>query len=327
MGSKHFYGIDWIRGIAAVGIVGCHLDLSGMTAGALWLKRFTDLNVGVFAVIAGFFAVGSMVRSVSWGEFVRRKCGRLLLPYVCFTVFYVSIDYVFDALTGATHTFQPLSGSYWESVVFRGGGAAHLWFLIALFYAQAVFYPIVRWGRHLPIALVTGGGMAIGLAIVAVCPRVGGFVGFYLLRLVGFFAMGASLWFARGWLCELPVRWALLACGGGVAIIAVWGKLSFVWESVLILPMVVLGLCWQPATERVRQVGAYLGGLSFGVYLMHVVFAIALREAVKMLGLHGTAWVYAGVWLFAGGLTIGAVICVRWVSWRWPLVNAVVPVR
>ena len=325
--GKHFYGIDWIRGIAAIGIVGCHLDLVGLTAGALWLKRFTDLNVGVFAVIAGFFAAGSMARSVSWRDFVGRKCGRLLLPYLCFTVFYVGIDYVFDVLTGATHTFQQWRWGYWESVVFRGGGAAHLWFLIALFYAQAVFYPLVRWMGRLPPVIATIGGLLIGLAIVAFGPLAGGFVGFYLLRLVGFFLIGAALWYMRERLCALPARWALAACGCGAAIIAVWGKLSFIGECVLILPMVVLGLCWQPASERVRRVGAYLGGISFGVYLIHVGFTIALREVVKALGLPGTAWVYAADWVLAAGLAIVAAACVRWVSWRLPWINRLLPVR
>lgn len=325
--SRHFYGIDWIRGIAAVGIVGCHLDLPGMTEGAWWLKRFTDLNVGVFAVIAGFFAAGSMLRSASWREFVEHKCGRLLIPYACFSVFYITIDYVFDSLTGAIHTFQPLKWEYLESVIFRGGGATHLWFLAVLLYAQTFFYPIVRWLERLPSAVATGGGMAIGMAVVAFGPLANGFVGYYLLRLFGFFLMGVALWYARGRLCVLPARWVLVTCGCGVAIIAVWGKLSFVEECVLILPMVTVGLCWQPTSERVRQIGVYLGGISFGVYLMHVVFTIALREVVKLLGLPGTAWIYALDWGLAAGLSIAAAMCVRWVSWRWPWVNRVVPVH
>ena len=91
--------------------------------------------------------------------------------------------------------------------------------------------------------------------------------------------------------------------------------------------MVAVGLCWQPTSERVRQIGVYLGGISFGVYLMHVVFTIALREVVKLLGLHGTAWGYALDWGLAAGLSIATAMCVRWVSWRWPWVNRVVPVR
>ena len=49
------YGIDLLRGIAAFGIVGCHLSLSPKTAAASWLLHFCDMNVAVFAVVAGYF--------------------------------------------------------------------------------------------------------------------------------------------------------------------------------------------------------------------------------------------------------------------------------
>ena len=65
----------------------------------------------------------------------------------------------------------------------------------------------------------------------------------------------------------------------------------------------------------------------FGVYLIHVGFTIALREVVKALGLPGTAWVYAADWVLAAGLAIVAAACVRWVSWRLPWINRLLPVR
>lgn len=46
-------GLDFLRGIAAFGIFGCHLSLSPRTAGGGWATCLCDFNVGVFAVIAG----------------------------------------------------------------------------------------------------------------------------------------------------------------------------------------------------------------------------------------------------------------------------------
>ena len=44
--QERYSGFDWLRVVAAIGIVGCHLALPNMTSGALWIKQFTDLNVG-----------------------------------------------------------------------------------------------------------------------------------------------------------------------------------------------------------------------------------------------------------------------------------------
>jgi len=54
--SRQWYcnGIDWLRGIAAFGIVGCHLNLAPTTAADTLLRHFCDMNVGVFGCISGF---------------------------------------------------------------------------------------------------------------------------------------------------------------------------------------------------------------------------------------------------------------------------------
>ena len=49
------YAIDILRGIAAFGIVGCHLMLSPRTNAGSWVTHFCDMNVAVFAVLAGCF--------------------------------------------------------------------------------------------------------------------------------------------------------------------------------------------------------------------------------------------------------------------------------
>lgn len=81
--QERYVGFDWLRFIAAIGIVGCHLALPNMTDGAWWIKQFTDLNVGVFAAIAGFFMANSLQqKDVSFESFVGRRVKRLLVPIV-----------------------------------------------------------------------------------------------------------------------------------------------------------------------------------------------------------------------------------------------------
>ena len=52
-------GIDFLRGVAAFGIVGCHLLLAQRTAGGEeLLTALCDFNVGLFAAVAGFLMCG-----------------------------------------------------------------------------------------------------------------------------------------------------------------------------------------------------------------------------------------------------------------------------
>ena len=49
------YAIDILRGIAAFGIVGCHIMTDPRTASGEAVRHFCDMNVAVFAVLAGYF--------------------------------------------------------------------------------------------------------------------------------------------------------------------------------------------------------------------------------------------------------------------------------
>ena len=49
-----YYGLDLLRGIAAFGIVGCHLGLAQRTTGGEWVTVLCNFNVGLFAAISGF---------------------------------------------------------------------------------------------------------------------------------------------------------------------------------------------------------------------------------------------------------------------------------
>ncbi len=207
--KNHLTGIDFLRGLAALGIVGCHLSLANPTAGAKWLGMFTDLNVGVFAMLAGLFYAGSCAKFDSWSDYLKQRGSRLLVPYVLWSIFYVTIDIVFDTLAGKTLTFQPNSGRYWASVVFQGGGAAHLWFLIVLFYVQAIgFFPMKRMGAS---ALSTSLCAVLGFGCITACSFLDGWFSNYPLRLTGFFLVGVTISRSLDVILKLPV----FAVGGG----------------------------------------------------------------------------------------------------------------
>ena len=69
-----FISIDFLRGIAAFGIVGCHLSLMPRTDGGALVTSLCDFNVGLFAALAGVLMSGV---KESRGSFRRYEYGRL----------------------------------------------------------------------------------------------------------------------------------------------------------------------------------------------------------------------------------------------------------
>ena len=57
--------LDLLRGIAAFGIVGCHLSLSPRSDGGALVTSLCDFNVGLFAALAGFLMSGAIMRDTS----------------------------------------------------------------------------------------------------------------------------------------------------------------------------------------------------------------------------------------------------------------------
>ena len=76
-----YNGLDLLRGIAAFGIVGCHLGLSPRTSGGEWVTALCNFNVGLFAAISGF-----LMNSAGGGMSEKGQCGycRLISSGVLF---------------------------------------------------------------------------------------------------------------------------------------------------------------------------------------------------------------------------------------------------
>lgn len=292
MNAKERYsGFDWLRIIAAFGIIGCHLALPNMTEGAMFLKRYTDLNVGVFAAIAGFFTAHSLQRNPSVGKFIKHRVLKLLVPLYLWSVFYIGIDICFDYISHKPLTFQPASLKYWNSVVICGRAATQTWFLASLFYAQLIlFYPIKnnffsksRWADAGLLMLAI-----IGITVASD----GGYWRYYFLRLISFFLLGVVMFREKELLQKIPLSIVYVLMITGVLIIASGFRYGFIGECVLSFPMLLWGLLWSSKSEAVCNYGELLGRLSFGVYLVHALFCRAFCVVLQRIGWPSNAYVY-----------------------------------
>lgn len=126
-----YYGLNLLRGIAAFGIVGCHLGLSPRTLCGEWVTALCNFNVGLFAALSGFLMAPG-------GEgYVKKRARRILPTYLVWSAFYIAATAVFDLVLDGGHLNERYySLSNWLDVLFCGSAATHLWFLISLFYAQ-----------------------------------------------------------------------------------------------------------------------------------------------------------------------------------------------
>ena len=88
-------GIDLLRGLAAFGIVGCHLSLSERTDAGDLVTALCDFNVGVFAAVAGFLMSGVKSPGELLG-YAKKRAGRLLPSYVAWSVVFLLMTIVFD---------------------------------------------------------------------------------------------------------------------------------------------------------------------------------------------------------------------------------------
>ena len=179
--QKHYFGLDWLRGVSAFFIVGCHIGLIDRTPMGTALTHFCDLNVGVFAAISGFLLQKSLMKvklSSVW-EVVCKRIKRLLPVYLVWTLFYCLVRVVVS------------KGDFnvpWCHVIFGGGSACTLWFLINLLYAQIAICILSSKMRHVfnsPWLTFIG---ALACLIFSIAYH--GYLGYYTTRLCSFVLLG-----------------------------------------------------------------------------------------------------------------------------------------
>lgn len=310
-----FISLDLLRGIAAFGIVGCHLSLSPRTEGGALVTSLCDFNVGLFAALAGFLMCGVK----GWREYasyIKKRVLRLVPTYLFWSIVFLAFTAAFDLMLdgGRIHP-RYFTGEFWLSVLFRGGSAAHLWFLACLFYAQVLMALLFgKFNRQWQGVLwVIIGGVVLYGAV-----RIGGWYGTYPFRLFAFLMTGYGIR-----LLVIPnidkikrfsgliLAVAVTALGLHVAMRGVVP--GFYRDWVAIFPVLVGVASVEVKSVRVRKVAAVLGATSMGVYLVHPLVTRGLSFLVtRQVAAPYSASVVIGEWVVAWGISmVGAVLMLR----------------
>lgn len=262
----------------------------------------------LFFVVAGLF-VGRSVRKPA-RVFFADKGGSILWPYVVWSLIHGVLTILLARATGGTTrlTLVHLPRDIALDPI------AQFWFLYVLFMALACYWLLVRAGLAAWAILLVGVAMLmmrtninwnrVGLSFGDVRVSLGQWgPWFQLLNYFLYMALGAV---AAGWLLSNMQRmrtWQ--AAIAGVAAAVAWGDPQWVrrdgawsfggWHIPvgvgLALVSVAGGLCVALLAERSGVLGVIrtCGQQSLAIFVMHVIFAAAIRSAMLKLGIRNFA--------------------------------------
>ena len=282
---NHVHSIDMLRGIAAFGIVGCHLMLYPKTAGSAALTGLCDMFVGLFAALSGFW-MGIKGGPKVAGDFewlrgyVRKRIWRILPIYFVWTLAYVVFGLVFDLAVRGALPEKWFTVKFWISSAFLGGASCHLWFLACLFYGQLILGMIILAAPNARRAALFLGGFILIVASAYSPARC--WWTFYPLRLFAFLVSG----YAIAMIPEVFRKdgvwiWAALLAAGVSAHYLLSGFLpQFVRDYFVALPLLIVAIK-SSIPGRLCWMAEVLGKTSMGVFLIHPIFAAGLGLLFK----------------------------------------------
>ena len=307
MKTAQYHGLSILRGLAAFGIVGTHLNLEPSSAAARIFLDFTDMGVGIFATVSGFLMMRSIDSSnFSFMAYIRKRAGRLLPTYFVWTLIYLIATCSFDMLLDGGQIDPRFSCWHtWVDIVFWGAGAVQLWFLIELLYVQILvagayrLFPRILRAISLPLCLA--------MIILSTAFRQHGHFFFYFVRLLAYVMGGIWLYLQHEWL-KKQIRQLVIMVVAAIALhLLLRGCVPlFVRDFICALPIVALAIVLPIGAS---QFADFLARTSMGVFLVHALPAAFLGFLFRK---HFSApygcWVVMADWVAVVALSLGVVL-------------------
>lgn len=286
-GNKHH--LDWVDGtrcVAALAVVLLHAAASAVTDRSLlgssgwWAANLFDAAtrwcVPVFVMLSGALLLTPACEGDTWRDFYSRRFGRVLLPLLFWSLFYLAYDLYWVFVRDA----EPDWGFMLRQTLI-GMPYFHLWFLFML----PGLYLVTPLLRQMLTVLCRKqlGVLCVGLLVLAMANKLftlwrgdgAPFAGVLFIPYIGYFLAGYLI--ASG---PRNTRWpwpvllaSIVLTAAGCGWLAGQGKLAagtyfYDYFSIATVPagLAAFALCLRLPKWRLF---AWLAPLSFGIYLIH----------------------------------------------------------
>jgi len=136
----HFGWVDYARGIAILLVVYRHclvgLKRAGVEVSMLLysVQEFLyNVRMPIFFVLSGVF-LSTSLKKRGVGQLISTKAANLLYPYIIWSVFLISLQWVFSAYTNSERTARDFL-----YIVMQPRELDHMWYLLALFNSTVLY--------------------------------------------------------------------------------------------------------------------------------------------------------------------------------------------
>ncbi|GFN33694.1 hypothetical protein PCURB6_39540 [Paenibacillus curdlanolyticus] len=359
--------LNVLRGIAMLGVLTVHSTSSAVVAlnESSWFGLYNTFNVlAQFCVPAFIFLTGFVLmynysdQKLGWqslGTFYRKRLLYILVPYALISLMYLGIKQLYTIRTGGDLDPLAIMNDYWHYLL-TGKAYTHLYYIVITVQLYVVFPLLLvalRKVRNRGFWLV-----AVGIAIQVAFYYANRYwlhvpsKGSVALTYAGPFLLGVYAAFnyekMDKWINHRMPVWRtmmwLLWTASAVVLVTIWHRyrtgdhtypseaFEFGYEAytLLTIPILLLISGWIRSLKSrwLENRMNDLGGLSFGIYLIHPLFLLAYRELIPQPGMPYlyVAWV-AGCFITAlvGSLLV-LLVAFRITGWSW-LVFGQVPAK
>lgn len=276
-GAKRNRTIDSFRGVAILVVMIFHYGVIGLKWDAAGLAGYGKYGVQLFFIISGLVITMTALRARSPVDFAARRFARIYPTFlICVTITF-AVTRIHDPLgTGKSFAdylasltlaadrigFRYIDGAYWSL------------FVEALFYG-VVAVSMAVFGRRFWVGVLV---LLVGGAFLRLASKA---IGVLLIAdYSSFFLLGMAVWYASR---EKDRRAALCLLGGAVVTYAMGQQAHLQWPALIpgaaLIALLLLDRDWTVGPL------AWIGRISYPLYLLHQVLGLILIADLLRLGL------------------------------------------
>lgn len=284
---KKYYGIDWLRAIACIGIMAMHMiannqyEIDGFVYRRM-IPSFTDfvflfMAISAFGMSCGYYEK-AMTGKINWTDFYKKRYGKIVPFFLFLIMIEVAKDFSVRALCEGFSEMTLLHGFIPDSFTVIGVG----WFLgvVFIFYLIFPFYCVLIENKRRAWC-----AFLCAVVLNYICEAFFGLGRENFLYSLCYFLAGGLVYLYKDKL--MKVKWFVY-----LPVIALAVGLYYLYGSNTITCLLAaISLLSAAVSIRCRKVGviAVLSGISMEFYLSHMaVFRVI--EKLRLNQMWGNGW-------------------------------------